>query len=153
VGGHNVIPLDGQRCRQVLASTAGICAAVFIDQSAPGNRNQPSERSIRQATRPLLGREDESLLHRVLGVREFTVAAGQRTERLRGEFAQQALDVGPGHISGSGAPSTWRTSICCWIATPPGPGAADERAAISSARSRLATSIRRYPASNSFDSG
>ena len=67
---------------------------------------------------------DERLLHRVLGVRELAVPAGDRAQGLRGELAQQALDVGRGHTSGSGAPSTWRTSICCWIGTPPGPGAA-----------------------------
>ena len=36
-----------------------------------------------------------------------------------------------------------RTSICCWIGAPPGPGAAEDRAAISRARSRLSTSTRR----------
>ncbi|MCU1661191.1 MAG: integrase catalytic region [Pseudonocardia sp.] len=57
-------------------------------------------------TGPLRGGGDERLLHRVLGVRELAVPAGDRAEGLRGELAQQVLDVGRSRTSGSGAPST-----------------------------------------------
>src|SRR5439155_20281821 len=50
-------------------------------------------------------------------------------------------------------PSTCRTSIGIFAGFPPGPGAADARAAILYACSGLSTSITQYPARNSFDSG
>ncbi len=87
---------------------------------------------------------EERFLHRVLGVGEVAVAAHDRTENPRRQLAQQALGAGvAGHISGSGAPITWRTSIGWRIGSPFGPGAADARAAISIARSGVSTSISR----------
>src|ERR1043166_8469564 len=50
-------------------------------------------------------------------------------------------------------PSPCRTSIGIFAGFPPGPGAADARAAILYACSGLSTSITQYPARNSFDSG
>ena len=58
-----------------------------------------------------------------------------------------------GQPSRSGGPMTWRTSMGCRIGAPPGPGAADARAAISTARSAESTSTIRNPASSSRDSG
>lgn len=55
----------------------------------------------------------------------------------------QALDVGRVHTCGPGAPRTCRTSICWRSATPSGPGAAEDCAAISRARSQPSTSTSR----------
>ena len=145
------------------SSVAGTVGAPWIDSDAAtsSRRRRASVRrysstSRREATvtnhasgrsgsrsRPFHRGRGERLLYGVLGVGEVAVAPSDRAEGLRAELAQQTLDVCPGHTSGSGAPSTWRTSIGCWIGTPPGPGAAEARAAISSARSRLSTSIIR----------
>ncbi len=50
-------------------------------------------------------------------------------------------------------PSTCRTSIGIFAGFPPGPGAADARAAMLYACSGQSTSITQYPARNAFDSG
>lgn len=63
-------------------------------------------------------------------------------EDLRREFARQVLGA-RAHRSSPGAPITCRTSIGCWIGTPPGPGAADACAAISMARFSDSTSTIR----------
>ena len=60
---------------------------------------------------PLGGRGQECLLHGILGTGEVAVSAHHRTEDLRRQFPQQALDGAAGHISGSGALSTSRTSM------------------------------------------
>src|SRR6266516_6022511 len=104
-------------------------------------------------------RGDERLLHGVLGGVEVAGPPHDRAEDLRRQVAQQVLDprslvhsVGV-HMSGLGAPITWRTSIGCCIAAPPRPGAAEDFAAISRARACDSTSNIRWPASSSLDSG
>lgn len=60
---------------------------------------------------------------------------GHRAEHLRREVAQQAPDICgrflSRHASDGGALGTWRTSIGMMSGLPPGPGAAEARAAIS----------------------
>ena len=108
-------------------ATAGSIAAVLVRQAARRNTNQPSGRVVRLPLRgPRGGGGKQRFLHGILGVSEIAIAAHQRTEDLRRQFTQQVLGAHGGrHTSGSGALSTWRTSIGWRIATPPGPGAAD----------------------------
>ena len=141
--GTDLSLVNRQRRGDLLAPTARIGATVLVDESTRRHRDEPCQRVVGKPCPPFLGGHDESLLHGVLGVRELAGTTSDRAEGLRGELAQQVLDVGSGHTSGSGAPSTWRTSIGWRMGTPPGPGAADDRAAISRARSRLSTSTSR----------
>ena len=98
--------------------------------------NQPAARVVGQAVaRPLRGRGDQRLLHRVLGGGEIAEAADDRAEHLRRELAQQLLGAeiqrGARHRYSSGGPLiTCRTSIGMFSGAPPGPGAADACAAI-----------------------
>ena len=86
---------------------AGDVAAQLVREAARGDRHEPAARVVGNAVRgPLDGGGEERLLDRVLGGIERAVAPDQRTEDLRRELAQQALDVGvandgaiAGHIS------------------------------------------------------
>ena len=98
------------------------------------------------STRPLGGRGEQRLLHRVLAVAEVAEATHDRGEDPRRRFAQQVLDAWrSAHLrpSGSGASITSRTSIGCLIGTPPRAGAAETLAAISIARAGDSTSTSR----------
>ena len=101
---------------------------------------------------PLRRGREQRLLERVLRVREVARAPDQHGEDLRRERAQQVLVDGRVTPVTSGASITARTSMTCWIGTPPTPGEADAFAAISIARSSLSTSTIQKPARNSFDS-
>ena len=87
---------------------------------------------------------DQRFLHRVLGVGEVAVAAHDRAEDLRRELAQQALGARRrcSHL-GVGRAQHLAHLDRLRIGTPPGPGAAEARAAISMARSGVSTSIIR----------
>ena len=87
--------------------------------------------------RPLRGRRDQRFLHRVLRGGEVAEAADDGAEHLRRELAQQVLGIdassGGGHVTRLRAArsSPARTSIAMLSGAPPGPGAAEPRAAIS----------------------
>ena len=136
----------GSRHRDgVLAAPARLLAAQLIGHPPHGGLDQPAARVGGHALgRPVPGRREQRLLHGVLGGVEVAEAADEHAEDLRRQFAQQVLDAGPrAHSPLAGAPITCRTSIGCWIGTPPGPGAADAFAAISMARASDSTSIIR----------
>src|ERR1700745_2871945 len=88
--------------------------------------------------------------------------ASNGAEHLRRKFTQQLLGgcvPWLGHssfryaISGGGPLMIGRNSIGIFSGEPPGPGAAEIRAAMSYARSGLSTSITQKPPRNSLDSG
>ncbi len=107
-------------------------AAHLVDQPPPGDRHEPRPRVLRQpVARPLHGRRQERLLHRVLARAPLPVAPHERPEDLRRELAQQALDPGA-HTSG-GPSAIRRTSIGA-------PTKSTTRVAISIARASLSTS-------------
>ena len=115
-------------------AAAGQLAAQVIGHAPGGDLNQPGARIVGKAfPRPLQGGCDQCLLNGVLGVGEVTEAADDRAEHLRRKLAQQMLGcVKRAHSKSSGGPlMTCRTSIGMLIGGPPGPGAADARAAIS----------------------
>ena len=93
---------------------------------------------------PLHRRREQRLLHCVLRGSEVAETPDDRPEDLRREVAQQALagrvQAARRHRSTGGALITSRTSIGMFSGAPPGPGAADARAAISYARWGLSTS-------------
>ncbi len=127
--------------REVFAAAAGVVPPVLVDHAPRGNPDEPGEGVVGLPVgRPGVRGGDERFLGRVLRVGEVAVAPDHRPEHLRRELAQQVLGVRGAHISGSGAPNTWRTSIGCWIGTPFGPGAAEACAAI---RARGRASRRR----------
>src|SRR5678815_3946651 len=104
----------------------------MIGHPPHGDLDQPAARVVGDPVRgPLLRRRDERLLHRVLRGGEIAEAADHRAEHLRRELAQQALTGEAGHTSTGGPLITSRTSIGMLSGLPPGPGAADARAAIS----------------------
>src|SRR5205085_4267473 len=149
--------LAGKRPRggYVLPAAAGVVAAVLLGHTTGGHTDEPGQGVVGFSVGgPGGGGGEERLLHRVLGVGEVAVAAYHGTEDPRRQLTQEALGArGSDHTSGSGALSTWRTSMGWPMGTPSGPGAADARAAISRARSRVSTSTRRKPASSSLASG
>ncbi len=139
---------------QLLPAAARVVAAVLVGQPAGGHPDEPAQRAVGPSLGgPCGGGGNQRLLHGVLGVGEVAVTADERTEDLRRKLAQQVLEArarghssavtARGHSSGSGALSTSRTSIGCRIGTPPGPGAADARAATSMARAAVSTSSSR----------
>src|SRR5712692_2639371 len=113
-----------------------------VVRHAPGgDLNQPGARIVGNALpRPLQDRCHQRLLNGILGGREIMETADHRAEHLRSEFAQQTLGSdlpwSRGHsrscynISGGGPPGIGRTSIGMYSGAPPGPGAAEARAAI-----------------------
>jgi hypothetical protein len=131
-------------------------AAVLVDQPPLGGLNKPPARIFRDAfLRPTLRGREQRLLDRVFRCDEVAESSREDAEDLRRELAQQILDVG-GNIqlpppaccaysfisaASEGASSMIRrTWIGCCNGTPFGPGTAETRAAISSARSSESTS-------------
>ena len=126
-------------------------AAQVIGHAPRGHLNQPGAWIFRTTfPRPLNGRGDQCFLNGILGAGEVAETADDRTEHLRRKFAQQMLGRRiqiirrrriSRHNKSSGGPLiTCRTSIGIFIGAPPGPGAADARAAIRYACSGLSTS-------------
>ena len=136
---------EGPRRGQFLAAAAGVVAPVGVGHPARGHPDKPGERVVGLAVGgPGRGGGKQRLLHGVLGVGEVAVAADDRAEGPRRQFAQQALGGrAGGHTSGSGALITSRTSMRWRMGAPLIPGAADARAAISRARSSVSTSTIR----------
>ena len=120
-----------------LALTAGEFAAHVVGHAAEGDLNQPGARIVRDAfPRPLRSRRDQSLLHCVLGGGEVAKTADDRAEHLRRKFAQQMLGSDVRQLVRHGSSSVLRVMICrtsmgMLNGTPPGPGPADNREAIS----------------------
>src|SRR5690606_12079023 len=94
-------------------------------------------------------RPDERFLHRVLGRREVGAATDEDAEHLRDEVAQLVV-VHAHSVTVGGAARNGRTSNHSWIGLPFAPGAADNSAASSIARSWLSTSMIIQPAIRSF---
>ena len=96
-----------QRRSGRLAPVSGDVAAQLVREAARRDRHEPAARVVGNAVRGPLDRGgEERLLDRVLGGVERAEAPDQRTEDLRRELAQQALDIGvaddgavTGHIS------------------------------------------------------
>jgi hypothetical protein len=130
--GEVASPLPG---RGSLPAAARELAAHVVGHAAGGNANEPRPRIVGQALLgPLHGRRDERFLDRVLGGREVPEAPDDGAEDPRREVAQQALgapvEEEGRHTSVGGPLITWRTSIAMFSGMPPGPGAAEARAAI-----------------------
>ena len=90
------------------------------------------------------GGGDHRLLDRVLGVGEVAEAPHHRGEDPRRRFAQQVLGVAAAASLGDARRAHHLAHLDpCWIGAPSGPGAAEPRAAISSARSGDSTSTIR----------
>ena len=107
-----------------------------IGHAATGNLDQPPTRIVGHAiVGPLDGGREQSLLYRVLGGGEVPEPPQHRTENLRRKLAQQVL-VRVTRLERHTSPVveliiTGRTSMGMCNGAPPGPGAADARAAIS----------------------
>src|SRR5215475_15482506 len=136
-GGSAIAAASSRRLRLLAAQLIGHLPHGGLDQPATRVGGHP-------VGRPVPGRRDQRLLHGVLRGVEVAETADEHAEDLRRQFTQQVLEARPGaHSPLAGAPITCRTSIGCWIGTPPGPGAADAFAAISIARASESTSIIR----------
>ncbi len=128
--------MAGLHGRSVLAAAAGNFAAHLIGHAPGGDLNQPGAGMVGEAgSRPLNGGGEQGFLHGVLGGSEVAEAAHDRAEHLRREIAQQVLGGCVqrlrAHSRSSGGPlMTCRTSMGIPSGTPPGPGAAEARAAI-----------------------
>ena len=98
--------------------------------------SQPRGLSGTPSIGPLHRRREQRFLHGVFGGGEVAKPADDRAEHLRRQLAQQvAVRIcRRRHTSAGGALITSRTSIRMFIGSPPLPGAADARAAISYAR-------------------
>ena len=129
--------------RELLSRAPRGCLAVSIDHAPRRHSGEPRDRLVGYAVDgPCGDRHEECLLDGILGVGEVAEPPSERSENPWCEFSDQLrLDVG--HISGSGAPMTRRTSMGWRIGAPPTLGAADICAAISSARASVATSTIR----------
>jgi hypothetical protein len=129
--------------REALAPPARELGSPPLGHPARRDRDQPAMRAVGQAVYGPLPRSGEQrLLYRVLAVFEAAVPPRDGAEDLRRQLPQQVLDAHRGHhSSGSGgACITGRTWISFATPLPPGPGAADVLAAISTARSSESTS-------------
>ncbi len=129
------------RCRgRRLPPAARLLAAPPVGEPPRSDRDQPGPRILRDALiRPLHSGGQERLLHCVLAQVEVPVAADQRAEDPRRQLAKEVLDVHVGiraHISVPDVFMTGRTSIAKYRAS-------GQRAAISTARSRLSHSTIR----------
>ena len=107
-----------------------------IDHPPRGHLDQPAARVVGHALlRPLQRGGQQRFLHRVLCGGEVAEPPDHCAEHLRRQVAQQVLarEVAGrcGHMSTGGTLITCRTSIGMFSGTPPLPGAADARAAIS----------------------
>ena len=106
------------------------------DRSCAGKRPESARRGDCREPAAIEWTPQPMPLNLVLGGGEVTETADDHAGHLRREFTQQMLGTGDQrpryHSSSSGGPLiTCRTSIGMFIGTPPGPGAADARAAIS----------------------
>src|SRR5262249_55794932 len=114
-------------------------ASLIVGETPRGDVNEPASRVVGQAlTRPLVGGCDERFLYRIFRSTEVPESPDDRAEHLRRKFSQQGLDprivriVPDAHVNSlGGALIPSRTSIGMFIGTPPLPGAAEARAAIS----------------------
>src|SRR5262245_26571014 len=153
---------------ELLAVPPRPLAPPLVDQP-PGRRlHEPAARLHGHAVQgPARRRGEQRLLDGVLGRVEVAVPAHEDAEDLRRQLAQQVLDTrrdvqrSPAAVSRYSCISsvslmrssiTRRTWTGCWVGTPSGPGTADSRAAISSARSSDSTSKTWNPASHSLNS-
>jgi hypothetical protein len=131
----------------VLPAASGAGGAVVADELPGRDAHQPGQRPLGEVwIAPSLVCLDERLLDGVLGVGEGAGPAGEDGKGLRCKLAQQALDRlrrRVAHPSAASRLRIWRTSIGCRMGPPPAPGAAEIRAAISTARSMVSTSMRR----------
>jgi len=115
---------------------AGQIAAQVVGHPAVGDVNQPGARSVGNTfAGPLQRGGEQCFLNGALGRCEVAKTADDCAEHLRRQVAQQMLggcvERTRGHRNSSGGPLiTWRTSIGMFAGDPPGPGAADARAAI-----------------------
>ena len=131
--------------RDRLAAPPGQLGAELIDHAPGGDLDQPAARVVGHALLgPLQGGREQRLLDRVLRGGEIAEAPDHRAENLRRQLAQQVLasevEGRSRHMSTAGADITSRTSIRRFIGAPPGPGAADARAAMAYACCGLSTS-------------
>src|SRR5258708_27364113 len=130
-----------------------------VQEATRRNLYQPAAGISGQAfTRPLNRSRELRLLDGIFSCAEVMRAPNERAEHLRREFAQQLFGISAqrlhGQISSSGGPlMIGRTSMFMFSGSPPGPGAADARAAIANARAAVSTSTIQNPARNSLDSG
>jgi hypothetical protein len=118
------------------AAAAGQLGAQVIGHAPRRDADQPRARVVWYAVLwPLQGGGEERFLHGVFGCREIAEAPDDSAQNLRRQLAQQILAGGiqrsGGHASTGGALITSRTSIGMFSGVPPGPGAAEARAAIS----------------------
>jgi hypothetical protein len=141
-----------------LAVGSSSIAPTLVDQPPTRNGRQPRPGIRGRAFgRPVVGGRDEGLLDSVVGGIEVARTPRERGEDPRREVAQQVLDGDRGGLGQRTPPACSRNSsisvafdgpssmirrtwIGCWIGIPPGPGTAETRAAISSARSSESTS-------------
>ena len=127
--------------RHFFTATSRQLAANVIRHAPRGDVNQPPARIVGETFAwPLDRGRQQRLLHGVLRSGEVAEAADDRAENLRRQLAQQVLGPKLAHRSTGGPLMTSRTSIGMLIGLPPGPGAADARAAKSYARSGASTS-------------
>ena len=110
--------------------------AYLIGQPAGCHPNQPAAWIVGNTlVRPLRERCQHGLLNGIFGCGEIAKSAHNSSKHLRSEFAQQTLGLriwqGLFHGSSSAFPlMTCRTSIGIFKGSAPGPGAADQIAAI-----------------------
>ena len=129
--------------------TAGNFVAYLIDHPAGCHPNQPAAWILGNTlARPLRECCQHGLLNGILGRGEIAKSPHDSSKHLRSEFAQKVLGLrvwqGLFHGSSPAPPlMTCRTSIGIFKGSPAGPGAADQIAAISKARSVLSTSTIR----------
>src|ERR1700677_72090 len=123
--------------RDGLALPAGHFAAQVVRHAAKGDLDQPAPRVTGKAlNRPLRGSRYQGLLNGVLSGGEVPKTADHSAEHLRREIAQQVLGSDVQQLVRHGSSSVLacmicRTSMGMLNGTPPGPGPADNRAAIS----------------------
>ena len=143
VGKHHGLGIPRDRGLPLAASNF---TAHLICHPARCDLNQPAAWILGNTiSRPLYERCDQRLLYSVLGRREIAKSAHDGSEHLWSEFAQQVLieRIRQGLYHGSSLAPTLipcRTSMGIFKGNPPGPGAADQIAAISYARSVVSTS-------------
>jgi len=117
-------------------AASGQIGAQVVGHTAGGDVNQPGARIVGNTfAGPLQGGGEQCFLNGVLGSCEVAKTADDCAEHLRRQVAQQMLggcvERTRCHRNSSGGPLiTCRTSIGMFAGDPPGPGAADARAAI-----------------------
>src|SRR5271156_185005 len=142
-GRSQLVHLHG---RDGLALPAGQFTAHVVRHAAKGDLYQPGPWIAGKALkRPLRGSRYQGLLNGVLRGGEVPKTADHHAEYLRREIAQQVLSSDVQQLVRHGSSSVLacmicRTSMGMLNGTPPGPGPADNRAAISYARCGPSTS-------------